>query len=157
MDNSRESTMVPSADPSAAAQVTAADSEASPTLKSESVEKAPPPAPFTSHCLGLRGYDGGFYDVGSFFVFRHELRRQQEQLAKDGGAFLEVLGAAPPIRTGKGSPLEYELVEGLRVKVAPPTGGAPAVKGQGSEVAGRAFEVFQRQVGRPIMASWHLH
>lgn len=158
MDSSRESTMVPSTDSSAAAEVTpAADSEASssshaaeataaprdsPTLTSIA-NKAPPPPPPTSHCLGARGYDGGFHDVGSFFVF------QQEPAAKDGAgdADLELFGAAP---IGKSSapatPLQYDLQHGLRVEVAPPLGGAPVAEGQGSEVAGRVFEVLQRQV-----------
>lgn len=173
MDNGSESTMVPSSDPSAAAEVTpAADSEApppppspeasspsdSPTHRKSAVVAAkPPPTPTTSHCLGARGYDGGFHDVGSFFVFRHEALGQQ-QLAKDGGADMELFGAAP---TGRPpalatTPLQYELLEGLRVKASssssPPLsggggGGVPVVEGQeGSEVAGRAFEVLQRQV-----------
>ena len=156
MDNDRESTMVPSTDPSAAAEVTpAADSEAPPTEAEEapprdsptlkSVAAKPPPSPTTSHCLGARGYDGGFHDVGSFFVFRHEALRQQ-QLAKDGGADLELFGAAPTGSSMLATPLQYELVDGLRVKVAPSLGGVPAVEGKGLEVAGRAFDILQRQV-----------
>lgn len=162
MDDGRESTMVPSSDPGAEAEVApAADSEAPPAAEAQAPRDSPtldksaaahakqPPAP-TSHCLGARGYDGGFHDVGSFFVFRHEALRQQ-QLAKDGGADLELFGAAPTAgsSTTPATPLQYELVDGLRVKVAPrpPLGGVPAaVEGEGSAVAGRAFEVLQRQV-----------
>eukprot|EP00903_Cladosiphon_okamuranus_P012861 g12014.t1 len=155
MDDGRESTMVPSTDPDAAAEVNPpAGSEASPAAEEaprdfvevkRTVAAKPPPAPPTSHCLGARGYDGGFHDIGSFHVFRHEALRQQ-QLAKDGGADLELFGAAPTGRSALATPLQYELSDGLRVKVAPPLGGAPAVEGKGSEVAGRAFEVLQRQV-----------
>lgn len=158
MDDECESTMVPSTDPGAAAEVTpAADSEASPaaaeeaardspTLNSKSVAAKPQPAATMSHCLGARGYDGGFHDVGSFFVFRLEGLGQQQQLAKDGGADLEMFGAAPTGSSELATPLQYELVHGLRVKVSSPLGGAPAVEGQGSEVAGRVFQVVQRQV-----------
>eukprot|EP00752_Nemacystus_decipiens_P007799 g6965.t1 len=138
--------MVPSSDPGAAAEVTpAADSEASPAADAPRVAAPkPPPATTTSQCLGARGYDGGFHDVGSFFVFRHEALRQQ-QLAKDGGADLELFGAAPTGSSTLATPLQYELLDGLRVKVSP-VGGLSAMEGKGSEAAGRAFEVLQRQV-----------
>lgn len=159
MDNGRESTMVPSSDPGAAGEVTPlADPEASPAaeeaprdspaLKSSVAAKPPPAAPPTSHCLGARGYDGGFHDVGSFFVFRHEALQQQLAKAKGGGADLEPFSAAPTESSALAKPLQYELLDGVRVKVkvAPPLGGVPVVEGKGSEAAGRTFEVLQRQV-----------
>ncbi|CAM9627463.1 unnamed protein product [Ectocarpus sp. 12 AP-2014] len=113
-------------------------------------DKARPssPTPIPPHCLGARGYDEGFCDVGSFFVYQHE-PRQQQQVVKDNGMMdLELFGAAPPPPTEQAPThlLQYKLMDGLRIKYSPAVGGENEVEGHGLEVAGRTFLLLQRQV-----------
>ncbi|CAM9243156.1 unnamed protein product [Ectocarpus sp. 4 AP-2014] len=106
------------------------------------------PTPTPPHCLGARGYDEGFCDVGSFFVYQHEPRQQQQVVNDNGMMDLELFGAAPP-PTKQQAPthlLQYKLTNGLRIKYAAAVGGENEVEGDGLEVAGRTFLLLQRQV-----------
>lgn len=135
---------------------------ASPTSPTRSAASSPalPPTPTPSHCLGARGYDGGFYDVGSFFVFRHESQQQQQRQRQTGQKDKEVDdGAGPADGSTAGeapappSPLQYKLLDGLRVKGDDPVGRrACESEGKGDETAGRMFVVLERQVRLSLCA-----
>lgn len=128
---------------------TAADKQQreSPADDTDKARPSSPTPPTPPHCLGARGYDEGFCDAGSFFVYQHEPR--QQQVVKDDGMDLELFGAAPAVTKQQAPPhlLQYKLIDGLRIKYAAAVGGENEVEGDGSEVAGRTFLLLQRQVG----------
>lgn len=141
------------------AALPASSSSVEATAKPPSPALPPTPTPVPPRCLGARGYDGGFYDVGSFFVFRHE-PQQQQRAARDetpasaeeacGGDIVELFGAGPAVPGTAAavvrSPLQFELLDGLAVRCAAAMGGKDEVNGSGPETAARAFVVLQRQV-----------
>ncbi|CAN0023129.1 unnamed protein product, partial [Ectocarpus sp. 8 AP-2014] len=162
MEIDADETVARAAEPRTTAEVepavaaTISEEATSPTADADQREESPTgdkarpssPTPTPPHCLGARGYDEEFCDVGSFFVYQHE-PRQQQQVVKDSGMMdLELLGAAPP-PTKQQAPthlLQYKLIDGLRIKYAAAVGGENEVEGHGLEVAGRTFLLLQRQV-----------
>ncbi|CAB1096781.1 unnamed protein product [Ectocarpus sp. CCAP 1310/34] len=138
-----------------AVAATISEEATSPTADADQREESPTgdkarpssPTPTPPHCLGARGYDEGFCDVGSFFVYQHELRQQQQVVQGNGMMDLELFGAAPPpTQQAPTHLLQYKLIDGLRIKYAAAVGGANEVEGNGLEVAGRTFLLLQRQV-----------
>ncbi|CAM9433042.1 unnamed protein product [Scytosiphon promiscuus] len=125
---------------------------------SPALPPSPPPVP--PRCLGARGYDGGFYDVGSFFVFRHgpqpqQVSREESPASAEGacgGDLVELFGASPASNSSKAtttvvpSPLHFELLDGLWVRGAAARSKKGEVQGSGPEAAARAFVLLQRQV-----------
>lgn len=123
------------------------------------VPTATVPTPPPRHCLGARGYDGGYFDVGSFFVFHQEppaLPGPNEEPAGSPRGVDSGLLAPPPPPSGtpsspppatadrQPSPLGYDFLDGLKVKPSEHQG--KAVEGEGSEEAMSAFVELQRQV-----------
>lgn len=108
--------------------------------------------PTPPHCLGARGYDRGYFDVGSFFVFHQEppASGPNEAAADTPRGVDSELLAPPPAGTESSladsppSPLGYEFLDGLKVKPSEHRG--KAVEGEGSEEAVAAFVELQRQV-----------
>lgn len=97
-----------------------------------------PPPPEPPRCLGLRAYDGGYYDVGSFFVFHPEARElpsaevDLEEAKKDGG-----------VDWSKARPFGYQFLGGLRVENG--RDGHEATGGSSDEAL-QAFVQLERQV-----------
>lgn len=159
----------PPAAPSSSESITKPTSPALPPTT-----PAPPVQP--PRCLGARGYDGGFYDVGSFFVFRHgpqppqvvtqdEAPASAEGAAASGGDLVELFGAgpssAPSRKTAAAaaaatapSPLQFVLLDGLSLRGA--CSGKGELEGDGKETAARAFVVLQRQVRVVQRQQWNL-
>lgn len=128
----------------------------------------PTPPPVTSsptprRCMGARAYDGGFFDVGSFFVFHHTLP-DANILSTDAkskrSSGKDVPGDDPvkePARefskedheeSSSRSPaslLGYKFAEGLRVHTTAVKGGKNA-QGEESEGAIQAYLELRRQV-----------
>ena len=114
-------------------------------LLAENFDQNTRPSPI--HCLGARAYDGGYFDVGSFFVFRHkpsDVRRGDEVAGFPVGEDRAPISSADHSSEQAPSPLGYVLLDGLTVK----THGAEKkqVEGSGSGGALRAFLELQRQV-----------
>lgn len=99
------------------------------------------------HCLGARAYDGGYFDVGSFFVFHHKPADSQPEGKVTGGVVDADRTSIPSPNDAfeqEPSALGYVLLDGLTVK----TRGSKEkkVEGSGSVGALSAFLELKRQV-----------
>lgn len=108
----------------------------------------PPPQ---QECFGVRAYDGGFFDVGSFFLFHNEPPTASPGSGRGASSEEEDDHGEDDLTTPRraadqaASPLGYVLLDGLAVTWA--SGGREKeVDGQGSDGALRAFLELQRQV-----------
>lgn len=132
-------------------QPTAKKTTAAADVAPTALSKPTPP-----HCLGARGYDLGYFDVGSFFVFHKEPPASGASEAAAGtsrGVDSQLLAPPPspspagtesPSADSAPSPLGYDFLDGLKVKPSEHRG--KAVEGEGSEEAMAAFVELQRQV-----------
>lgn len=126
----------------------------------ETEESAAKATPIPTDCYGVRAYDGGHYDMGSFFVFH----RQEEPEGDDTTTTEEVDGDGVPPKLvssttantrvvgadGDGDvvrsaprPLQYRFLEGLKVIGR---GREEVVSGAGSDAAMQAFAELEKQV-----------
>lgn len=100
-----------------------------------------------SHCLGARAYDGGYFDVGSFFVFHHKPVDSQPEGKLSGGVVDADRAPIPsPNDASEQEPsaLGYVLLDGLTIKTR--RSKEKKVEGSGSAGALRAFLELKRQV-----------
>lgn len=150
-------------------------SRETPTTSPTPPPPQPPPPPPPPHCYGMRAYDGGYFDVGSFFVLHpHEDASASDASGGGGGAPASAAAAAssqstsesPAVKDGRSgdppltrkreiaaakkqqpSPLGFEFLYGLKIKTSKGKLTDKEMEGQGSEGAMRAFVELERQVG----------
>lgn len=121
-------------------------------------------------CYGVRAYDGGYYDVGSFFVFHEDEQEEQqpegEGRTSDGSSSNKVDSqvipapkfsshsmssangelAARAAVVATATPFGYRFVDGLKVTRAGDEEGGKLVLGAESEVAVQAYTELEKQV-----------
>lgn len=111
----------------------------------------PPPLPEPPRCWGVRAYDGGYYDVGLFYIFHPEAvspeddgeeKRSRMPKGKSQAGDVDEDSRKP---TSSVRPFGYRFLEGL--KVLDGRDGKEATGGS-SEAAVQAFVELERQVSR---------
>lgn len=125
-------------------------------------------------CYGMRAYDGGYYDVGIFFVF-HDSNygdepgdttvKRRDRRADASAPKSDAGGDAPSeVDTAQGAaandnsnlnPFGYQFVDGLKVVAAAGAKEEQVVSGQESGVAMQAYVQLEKQVRRGMQISRH--
>lgn len=171
----QEETRAPSSEPSSSSSSAQEDHQEDENSQETPTPSSPTPTPTTPtpppHCYGIRAYDGGYFDVGSFFVLHPSegcaaaaaaggstsAAASSSQSTSEAPGAQDERGAGPNNRpppfaqkqdaARHPSPLGFEFLDGLKVKS---TRGLKdrEVEGEGSEGAMRAFAELERQVGK---------
>lgn len=138
----------PAATPVASPAVPANKESSSRTAPMNSPPSTPPPAPpEPPRCWGVRAYDGGYYDVGSFYIFHPEAASakagtETEGMSK-GKKSTGDAGKEPEEPVELSHPFGYRFLAGLKVVDGR---NGKEIAGGSSDAAVQTFVELERQV-----------